>query len=175
MLETLLNSYLRLDPDNFARLKELSGKVIAIESHNQIIYMMPDVNGIKLSFLADVKPDTTISGSLLALLKQEKLSISGDTEVAQLLRDILNSMDIDWEEHLSHWIGDIAAHQVGNAARQGKRALQGLEQTGTEYIQEELRYLPPSEEVQDFMRDVDNTRDAVERLEARIQHLEKQR
>ncbi|MFU8797947.1 MAG: SCP2 domain-containing protein [Gammaproteobacteria bacterium] len=171
MLEALINTYLRLDPDNFERLKELSGKIIAIESQGHTIYFAPGAEGIKILSAIGTVPDTTIRGTLIALLKQENLSIEGDTEIAQRLRDILNTMDIDWEEQLSHIIGDIPAHQVGNFARQGNKALKSLRQTSTEYLQEEARCVPPPEEVQDFMQDVDDIRDAVERLEARINVL----
>jgi ubiquinone biosynthesis protein UbiJ len=189
-IEALINSYLRLDPESIARLSQLSGKTIALElrGFTQMIYMSPDAQGIHLKSVLDTVPDTTISGTPLALLQLVKsgshhltrlsddISVSGDLELAQEIQDIFQTIDIDWEEHLSRLIGDVAAHQMGNMARStldyGRQLLRNFHQTGTEYIQEEIRYLPPGEEVQDFVKSIDQTRDAVERLEARIQHLE---
>ena len=201
-IEVLINGYLRLDPESIARLAHLSGKTIALElrGFNNIIYLSLDAQGIHLKqgsldsaalhpgHIDSTVPDTTISGTPLALLQLVKsgshhltrlsddISVTGDLELAQKIQAIFQSIDIDWEEHLSRLIGDVAAHQMGNMTRgildYGRQLLRNFHQTGTEYIQEEIRYLPPREEVQDFTTSIDETRDAVERLDARIQHLE---
>jgi ubiquinone biosynthesis protein UbiJ len=190
-IEKLINTYLHLDAEIFARLGQLSGKTMGLELRgwNQTVYIIPDANGLHLKTDLEMAPDVFISSTPFALLKlvksgshhitrlSDEISVQGDLEIAQNLQDIFQAVDIDWEEHLSHLIGDVAAHQIGNVTRStldyGRRVVSNIRQTSTEYMQEELRHLPPSEEIQDFMYGVDETRNAVERLEARISQLER--
>lgn len=59
-----------------------------------------------------------LRGEALAdLLRQDKIIIYGDVKTAQLLVDLLQQSDVDLEELLSHWTGDIIAHQAGKFAR----------------------------------------------------------
>jgi ubiquinone biosynthesis accessory factor UbiJ len=190
-IELLINSYIRLDPETVARLAQLSGKTLSVELRglNITVYISPDNQGIHLKSHSETPPDTTINGKPFALLKliksgshhitalSDDISVQGDLELAQQLQDIFKTIDIDWEEHLSRLIGDVAAHQMGNITRgtleYGRKLFSTFRQTGTEYVQEELRYLPPREEVQDFINGIDETRDAVERLEARLCNIER--
>ncbi|BAS68439.1 ubiquinone biosynthesis accessory factor UbiJ [Bathymodiolus septemdierum thioautotrophic gill symbiont] len=57
---------------------------------------------------------------LTELLRQDKIVIHGDVKTAQLLVDLLQQVDIDLEELLSKYTGDIIAHQVGELARKFK-------------------------------------------------------
>ena len=80
------------------------------------------------------------------------MEISGDTELAHQLSKILGTMDIDWEEQLSHFTGDLIAHRVGNLFRTARdwgansSATLGLDIQ--EYLQEELRLLPGRLEIE---------------------------
>ena len=74
---------------------------------------------------------------------------------------------------LSRYVGDAAAHQIGNAVRDlmswGRDAAERLSKDLAEYLQYESRDLPPRHEVQDFLNNVDKLRDDAERLAARLQ------
>lgn len=59
---------------------------------------------------------------LADLLRQDKIIIYGDVKTAQLLVDLLQQSDVDLEELLSHWTGDIIAHQAGKFARGKKKS-----------------------------------------------------
>ena len=97
----------------------------------------------------------------------EDLPEDGDLKV--------DEQEIDWEEYLSHFVGDIIAHQVGNCVRSfvdwNQQTAATMRQNMTEYLQEEIRYFPPREECQDFFNDVDEFRSDIDRMEARIQRL----
>ena len=60
---------------------------------------------------------------------------------------------------MAQFTGDVVAYQVGSLVRQGltfKRQISGsIRHDVTEYLQEELRALPPPEEVNDFFKDID--------------------
>jgi ubiquinone biosynthesis protein UbiJ len=48
---------------------------------------------------------------LTELLRQDKIIIHGDVKTAQLLVDLLQQVEFDFEEELSKFTGDIVAHQ----------------------------------------------------------------
>ena len=107
------------------------------------------------------------------------MRIEGDAEVAQAFSELLKEARPDLEEELSRLIGDVAAHQVGNAARSvigfAQRAADTFAQNVSEYLQEEGRDVPSRTEAEEFIAGVDKLRDDVDRLEARIARLEKNR
>lgn len=184
------NRYLQLDPEASARMASLQGRCIALEFRgmNLRLYVLPQVNGIQLLQKSDSEPDTVLSGTPLGMaslglgsrteqtLFSGAVTISGDVETGQAFKDILDSMDIDWEEQLSRLTGDVIAHQVGNAARHARRFLaharSTLEQDTGEYLQEELRVLPSRIEIENYMADVSRLVMDTDRLSARIKRLQ---
>ena len=64
---------------------------------------------------------------LTELLRQDKIVIHGDVKTAQLLVDLLQQLDIDLEEALSKYTGDIIAHQVVKMAKKFKTSDNPLE------------------------------------------------
>ena len=63
---------------------------------------------------------------LTELLREDKIVIHGDVKTAQLLVDLLQQVDIDFEELLSQYTGDVVAHQVGKLAKKLKSLDQPL-------------------------------------------------
>ncbi|WP_456375484.1 ubiquinone biosynthesis accessory factor UbiJ [Thiolapillus sp.] len=191
-LESSINTLLRLDPFARQRLARHHGKIIGIHLRGPEItlYFVPDQRGeLQLLGTIEGQPDTLLSGTPLDLLRSGdkeqgsrqlfagRVSISGDTGLAHDFGATLGGLDIDWEEQLAKFTGDILAHQVGNNIR---RASWWAENTATrlqadlgEYLVEEARLLPHPLEVEDFVTQVDQTREAVDRLEARIRLLKK--
>jgi ubiquinone biosynthesis protein UbiJ len=58
---------------------------------------------------------------LTDLIRQDKIIIHGDVKTAQLLVDILKEADIDLEEILSQYTGDIVAYEVGKISKKIKQ------------------------------------------------------
>lgn len=184
-LEQLVNEYLALSPVATESMSRLHGRVIRVEllGLNLGFHLIPGPGGVQVLERAGDEPDCTLRGTPLALLGMGnterssarlfagEVEITGDTELAHRLGEILGSMDIDWEEQLSRFTGDIVAHQVGNQARGairwGRQTLQTLGLDLSEYLQEELSLLPARPEIESFLAEVDEVRDGVERLEAR--------
>ena len=189
-LQAAFNRYLALDPDASRRLAALSGKVIAVELSglNFTFYLLPGPDGIQIRDAYQGEPDTRLRGTPLALaalgirrggpnmLFSGDVEISGDTELGQHFKQILDSVEIDWEEQLSQWVGDVVAHQVGNVARGarkwGAEVLSTLGQDLAEYLQEETRHLPRPAEVEAFLAAVDELRVDTDRLEAHVKRLQ---
>jgi ubiquinone biosynthesis accessory factor UbiJ len=189
-IQSALNAALRLDPYTVQRLGSLAGKVVALELRgvNLTLFLALQTDRIEVRGEHAGAVDARLSGTPLAFarlslsgdraaLHTGDVQISGDTELGQQLQDILAALDIDWEEHLSSFTGDVVAHQVGNAARASQRWAQqssaALLQDAGEYLKYERELLPDRAQVETFMQQVDVLRDDVERLEARVQRLQK--
>ena len=185
-IESALNRYVALDPQALNRFSALDGKVIAIEilGLNQTISLFPSADGFLLLSDFDGEADATISGSPAALVKlvarDEKetlfsgeVQVSGDTRLANKFSQLLSQLDIDWEEILAQNIGDIAAHKLTNVLKGVnswiKRSGHSFSMDVGEYLQEEARLSPSNAELRQFINQVDELRESVDRLTARIQ------
>lgn len=189
-LENALNGYLRLAPESLAQLGRLQGKVIAVELRGlrQTLYLLPDSQGLMVQSHYEGTPDATLSGTPIAfaelsfssnpnrVLFRGDVEITGDIKLGQDFKRILDELDVDWEEILSHYTGDVIAHKMGDLLRGmnqwGKKSLTTLGQNGAEYLQQESFDLPFKEEVQSFLSEVNQVRDDVERLAARVARLQ---
>jgi len=192
-LETAVNGVLALDPETRERLAELRGRVIAFEivGLGATLYLIPGVDRLNVYTHHEGMPDTTLRGSPLGLLSMGlaenagdsffagDVSLDGDVELGSRFREILDGLDIDWEEHLSRLTGDVVAHKAGELLRGalawGGKAIDTLSRDGAEYLQEERRDLPSRGEVEDFLDDVDTLRSDADRLAARVERLEASR
>jgi len=188
-IEKAINGWLALDEDNQQRLVALEGKTIAlhITLPDIQLYFISESPVLRVQSFSDVEPDAAIKGSVLALTKMSAnkndtrslfsgdVHISGDTSVAEAFAHCLSGSGIDWEEHLSHIIGDVATHQAGRALRSTSSWLQEtlstIEKDASEYFKDEIQALPQPEEVRQWIEDVDTLRDDCERLAMRIQRL----
>lgn len=188
-LQKILNHYLALDPESENRLAALQDKIVTIEflSVNCIFQLVFNDSEIILKTTDFATPNTIIKGTPLSLLHMtltpddrkrffaDDVTIEGDLELGQKVIDLFDSIEIDWEEYLSHWIGDVPAHQIGRFANHFKNFSQNLRSTLLqnikEYVHEEIDVFPPTEALQDFYHDVDNLRMDTDRLEARIVRL----
>jgi ubiquinone biosynthesis protein UbiJ len=191
-IEKSLNCYLTLDPESVARMQKLIGKTVSIEMQTHlplpILFLHFDEKNIQVLTETPEKIDIKINGTPLSLLRMsftkdkkkffsDDVSIEGNLELGQHVIDLFDQLEIDWEEHVSHWIGDVPAHQVGRAVRSLKDVSQRLRQSLlrniNEYVHEEVDLFPPLEAAQDFFAEVDVIRMDVDRLEARLLKLKR--
>jgi len=141
---------------------------------------------LKLGETTDAPADASLRGGLLgfnrlllgdaqAALRSGAVTLSGDTEVAQQFQSLLEFARPDPEEELSRVIGDVAAHQLGQAARGAATwagsAAESFSRSLTEFLQEERRDLPTRYEVDEFLGEVDRLANDVERAAARLNRL----
>ena len=185
LLEKALSKYLQMDPDLLRHMAGLSGKVIKVEitEPNIEFFLYPDASGIRISSVCDQPVDACIKGPFFVLLAasrggeelastQRQIQLEGDIDLAHKFSQILQHRHIDWEEPLARWIGDTAAHKIGNVVRDAnewrKNVSGNIRENITDYLQESLRVLPPREEVEDLFADIYRLRNDVERLAAKI-------
>jgi ubiquinone biosynthesis protein UbiJ len=186
LLKKAINQYVLLDPESRARLEALEDKVINLELLGIGITLQLHFSkgNIEISKDAHLPAHTYIKGTPLSLVRMaltkdnrnsffaDDLSVEGDLELAEEVIELFDHLEIDWEEYTSRWLGDVAAHQLGRFVRGirnfNQRANETLLQNVNEYVHEEVKLCPAKEEIEDFFKEIDEIRMAVDRMEARV-------
>jgi len=115
---------------------------------------------------------------LLADQPPEKLvKVEGDSALAAEIGKVLHQLQWEYEEDLSHLIGDIPAHQLVDLgkriASEGKRQVSSLAGMFAEYWLEERPLIAKRRHLEQFSQDVDALRDDTERLAKRLEKLDR--
>jgi ubiquinone biosynthesis protein UbiJ len=101
--------------------------------------------------------------------------ISGDTELARTIEFLFEHLRWDAEDDLARAVGDVPAYRLARGARAAvawqREAAERLAKNLAEFVTEERALVASSADVHDFVAEVDELRDAVERLEKRIARL----
>jgi ubiquinone biosynthesis accessory factor UbiJ len=187
-VEALLNRGLAASATATALAAELEGKSLLIRPVGLPLPVRLAIAGGRASLAAvDDPADVVIAGSPLALLRllgsdaqsllrEGELSLTGSTELASRFQELLRFAAPDLEDLLSRAVGDPAAHQVGEAAREmlafASRAAGSFARSLGEYLTEERRSAPTRFEVDEFAAAVDELVSAVDRAEARLAILQ---
>ena len=119
-------------------------------------------------------------GSLLALTRGEEeflraVEVNGNARLAQEVASLARHLRWDVEEDLSRVFGDIAAHRIAGAARSflhvQRDAARRVTGAAADFLAEEARILVRREEQAGHASAVAELRDALARLEKRIERL----
>jgi len=190
-LETALNRCLALDNNKEDLLIPLKGKIIAltIEPFNETLYLCPTGDFIQIIDQTVTLPDTTISGSVWALglmgisakpmrsVFSGEIKIEGDVRTGKQFQELFKKLDINLEGLLAQYTGQDLASRISQFFRSGqewgKETIETFKLNTAEFLQEETRELPAKPEIDIFFQEVDGLRTAQDRLESRIERLEK--
>jgi ubiquinone biosynthesis protein UbiJ len=188
-LEGAINRNIGAQVHATALARRLEGKSLLLDVTGLLQVRIVAVHGRLLLLAGDGTPaDAAISGGNAALLGMMTgaaagapagggVQVQGDAEVAALYRELLQLARPDPEEEAARVLGDVPARRLGNLARSAGRWLQGVgRSTGAniaEYLTEESRDLVSRTELDEFLRGVDDAREAADRLEARLRRLER--
>lgn len=188
-LTKAINTYLKLDPESKQRLKALRDKVITVEllPFHFIFQLECTEAGIKLHAEEALLAETKITGTPLQMLGMminkdnrqqffaDDLKIEGNAELGQKVVELFDELNIDWEEYLSKFVGDVPAHHTGRVIRGISKWLVHAKETFAdninEYVHEEIQWFPSHEALKDFYIEIDNLRMDIDRMEARITRL----
>lgn len=191
-LNNLIARTLELDSRARDRLMKLDGerfRIISTRPPLEIDITVAD-NSLQIQTTDAALPaGTTVTGDWLefgrvatardpaSALINGDITVGGDTSALLELREIMMSLDLDWEAPLARLVGDVAAHQIGRGLRGAPRIagqLFGhLRRQVKEFIVEESGAVPHPIEVEDFGRDVQQLAERCDRLEARVQRLQR--
>ena len=184
--EKLINSALQYDPATQRRIAELEGKLLLVESTVPPFSLAIEAtgSGIMLHSNWQDSADTKVSGPLLAMLElaasnEEQfsfagtgISVNGDLEFLININNLMQKLDVDWEDALASIIGDIPAHLLADRLRSGavmaKQAATRARTAAVEITQEELRASPTLREFEQFSQEVRQLSNEAERAAAKL-------
>ena len=172
--------------------QKLSGTVVAIRVRNTALaaYFVVNDEALDLVTSSADEPDVVTTGSIITLarmagqsgeaaIRDGSLDLTGDAETAGEFQQLLAFAKPDVEEELSGIVGDVTAHRLGEIARGvgrwGRDARSTMGANIREYLQEESRDAPSRYEIDAFSSNVSTLRDDVDRVEARLNRLLKDR
>lgn len=188
--ESALNHYLNLDEDVSLFLTPLAGKIIAVTilPFNETLYLCPTTQRIQIIDHYEGSVDTIMKGSLTALglmglsatparaFFSGKVTIEGDLSIGRKFQKLFEQLDIDLEERLSQYTGDVIAHKIGHFLQTTNRwqhdNIKSAQLNITEFLQDETQDLPPAPEVNILYQQIDQLKEDFERLEARTNRLD---
>ncbi len=192
-VETLINQLVSLDEHSTQGLLEIEGKLITLEITDLEIEITFHIQTPRILLMTEYTPqaDTLIITNSKTITEMGlhqvmgnsaslhgKLEITGDIETGQKFKSILDSLNIDWEEHLSHVTGDVIAHQLFRSldkfTQWSKASWEHFSQDSSAWLTDEKQLLPHKNEIEYFSKQVNKVRNDVERIAARIQQYERQ-
>jgi ubiquinone biosynthesis protein UbiJ len=178
-----INHVLRSAPLALERLRKHAGRTAAFHVGPVTLAFTVQTTGEVAAAVPGAASDldVRVSPFLLPRLAASEeaafreIEMQGDMELAQEISFLARNLRWDVEEDLSRVIGDIAAHRVVSSARGmrdwGREAALRMAQGAAEYWTEESPLVASRVKVESFMREVAELRDAVERLEKRLEKL----
>ncbi len=189
VLEGAINRALALDPETEQKMAALDGRSIELHLDAPKLALRVTVDGQRLRVgpaLDAAEADLSLratAGALLAQLLPGKdaassvgrLRISGDAELAQRVQRLVRDYAPDLDGALAGVFGDVVGVQIGRALHSGFRTASDgarrFAQDTADYLSEERGDIVPKVEQAIFFDEVDDLRDAVDRLAARVERL----
>ena len=180
-----INRVLQMDSTALPRLDRLSGKIIAVQCTSPVfnLHILPSDEGLMLASTWEGGADVTLrapAASLLrlavsrdknAVLHSPEVELDGESAVLLELVGVLQDLDLDWEYELQRWLGPVATPLIGghlrNSARWSRDSLSSLSHN----LAEESRTLVGKREAEARFAELDQTKQDLERLEARFERL----
>ncbi|GAA4893210.1 ubiquinone biosynthesis accessory factor UbiJ [Ferrimonas pelagia] len=110
--------------------------------------------------------------SLSELIKQDRLTIEGDIQLAGKLAHLLGAIEPDLTAPLSKLVGDGMAYRLDQLARngwqQGAEQLSRLQRHSGTFLRDELQLAPCATELAQFGQEIDALAQRVAQLDARL-------
>jgi ubiquinone biosynthesis protein UbiJ len=184
-----INRVLQMDSTALPRLDRLSGKIIAVQCTSPAfnLHILPSDEGLMLASTWEGGADVTLrapAASLIrlaasrdknAVLHSPDVELDGESAVLLELVGVLQDLDLDWEYELQRWLGPVATPLIGghlrNSARMTRDTIASLSHNLAEYLAEESRTLVGKREAEARFAELDQTKQDLERLEARFERL----
>lgn len=201
LLEKGINKLLSLDEDSASRIARLKGKRLTLsltelpadflfvfsESVDVLVAERSSNDSSTPSVAADsdcfmatslfTLPELQNISNITQLIKQDKLVLEGDIQVAQQFSNLIKALDIDWEEQLARHTGDIMAHEVFQFAGRVSKGLQAVKQrldaTFKDAMLEEKQLVAPAPLVDEFSSQVSELHQRAQQLERRLERLQR--
>ncbi|MDP2633468.1 MULTISPECIES: SCP2 sterol-binding domain-containing protein [unclassified Pseudoalteromonas] len=189
IVERILNTSLKLDSTLIDKLAPIAHKQLLIEIRDWQQRFLLVFSGQQLHLYSTVENqyDCMISGDidtlmtlqnpamLTQLIRQDKLDLQGDLNIAQGFSNAFAAMDVDWPKHFSRYLGDAPAQQLWlslkSAQQKGQAADEKLATTLSQLCQDELKVTIHPIELEQFKQHTRQLKGSVAQLEQRINRL----
>ncbi|ELG2045115.1 SCP2 domain-containing protein [Vibrio fluvialis] len=188
VIESSLNTLINDDPELGRRLARLKGQVIQVHLKeinktltfifSQQIDVLANYEGepdCYLSLNLSVLPELREQANITKLIKQDKLVLEGDIQLAQKFSQLMTDCKPDIEEWLSRVTGDVVAHTVVQGAKNVGALLSAQlskhQNHLAQVLTEEWRVAPGPLEIAYFCDQVDDVKSQAARLESRLNQL----
>ncbi len=104
-----------------------------------------------------------------------QIKIDGDSHLATEFSKVLQQMRWDYEEDLSHLMGDMTANKVvaggQKIAQEAKKQTVNLAEMLSEYWQEEKPVIAKKWQVEQFVQEIDSLKSDMARFEKKLQKI----
>ncbi|KXS54459.1 MAG: hypothetical protein AWU57_1154 [Marinobacter sp. T13-3] len=164
ILQTGLNRALALDPAGRAALMQSLAQPVCIRLTTPVeavVTLSVDEPLVRVRNEANEAATVALSGGPIALtalalgdpqvMSEGRLTVEGDQDQARQLLQALAQLNPDWEAAMARHLGDVPAHLLGKALRNGvqwsRQAMASVTANLEEYIHEETRTLPGRREL----------------------------
>jgi len=195
-LSSILKRGLAESPRAASLTRTLAGRRLALAVTGTPWLLVVESTGTTLQFKRGTEQtdtadsaDATVSGGLISLvalagehaqevIQRGDVRIEGDVEIAQQFRELALLLRPDIETLLARVLGQVPAHLLTRAARGsvtwGKQTATTAVTNVAEYLAHERGTLVPRPEAESLVRDVEQLREHIDRIDARIHALEQQ-
>lgn len=192
-LEVAVNKIASLDPSFSERSQALLGRRLMVEVEElkvpltfvvteqriNVLSARGETNHCSIKTSLSALKELKDPNQITKLIKEERLELNGDLQLAQQVSELVKQTEIDWEEHLSEYLGDGLAHKVTSRFKHFGQLLaeknQDFADVFTEFAQDEAKLTPHPAEVKQFSDKVSQTRAKVDKLSARIAKMAERR
>jgi ubiquinone biosynthesis protein UbiJ len=183
ILAVPVNHLLRANSWALERLAPHAGRVACFDNGLFSVMMTVTAGGEAAEAAQGAAPDVTVRltpGIMLRIAARDAsawgdVKVEGDAEFAAAINHVVRNLRWDAEEDLSRVVGDIAAHRLAETGRKldhwGRQGADNLARSFAEYWTEERPLIAGRADIEQFNREVDALRDAVARLEKRIEQI----
>jgi len=186
-LEALINKGLALNTCNIAldkidqqtltiKLSELNFP-LSFRVNNEAIIVTTITERADCTITTSIETLRTLKTeqNLTELIKQDKLDLQGDLQLAQQFSAIADKIDIDWQSELAKHIGDIPTYKLGQFSQHVfskiRFAAQQIELDASEYIVHEQKLVATRSQIEHFNQQVSDVEAEINQLENRINQL----
>ena len=183
-INKLISDILEVSNINEEDFRYLNGKNINIVLKNTstVLYINISDERIVLNEASSSEPDLILEGSPIAFInfandssKDENIKIYGKASLAESFSKIISKANINWEQLVSEYTNDEIAFyskKIFVFLNKKKNDFKNSFIRNTkEYIRDETDILPSKESIQEHIKNVDDLRNRVDFLDAKIKKI----
>ena len=187
MIIEKINKFLKVAIENSNIEKKdflpLNKKIISIILSNTqtIIYLKFNQENIEMCESIEEEADLILEGSPIAFLnyfnnlgESHAIKISGNASLAESFSNIMDKLNIDWEQIISEYTNDEFAFYSFKFINYIKSRATEIEKSflrnSKEYFRDETDIIPQKKLIDNYIKEVDELKNKIEVMEAKLKN-----